>query len=76
MTTTEATHQIACNPVAAAVVLRAGATLTAHDLREFADHRLSHFKVPRKVYFLDEIPKGPTGKPQRVGLATTLGLTE
>ena len=69
-------HKKLGEEVAAAVVLRAGATVTAHDLREFADHRLSHFKVPRKVYFLDEIPKGPTGKPQRVGLATTLGLTE
>ena len=69
-------HKKLGEEVAAAVVLRAGATLTAHDLREFADHRLSHFKVPRKVFFLDEIPKGPTGKPQRVGLATTLGLTE
>ena len=62
--------------VAAAIVLKTGETATEHDIREFADRRLSHFKVPRRVIFLDEIPKGPTGKLQRVGLAKRLGLTE
>ncbi len=36
--------------------------------------RLADFKVPRKVLFLDEIPKGATGKLQRIGLAEKLGL--
>jgi acyl-CoA synthetase (AMP-forming)/AMP-acid ligase II len=36
---------------------------------------LVDFKVPRKVIILDEIPKGPTGKIQRIGLAEKLGLT-
>ena len=36
--------------------------------------RLADFKVPRKVLFLDEIPKGATGKLQRIGLARELGL--
>jgi aryl carrier-like protein len=36
---------------------------------------MSHFKVPRRVVILDEIPKGPTGKIQRIGLAEKLGLT-
>jgi acyl-CoA synthetase (AMP-forming)/AMP-acid ligase II len=31
--------------------------------------------VPRKILFLDEIPKGAAGKPQRNGLAEKLGLT-
>jgi acyl-coenzyme A synthetase/AMP-(fatty) acid ligase len=30
--------------------------------------------VPRKIVFLDAIPKGPTGKLQRIGLAKVLGL--
>jgi len=60
--------------VAAAVVLREGATLAEKDVREFAARRLADFKVPRKVIFLDEIPKGPTGKLQRIGLAAKLGL--
>ena len=62
--------------VAAAIVLREGSTLTEKELREFAGQRLAAFKVPRTVIFLDEIPKGPTGKMQRIGLAEKLGLTE
>ena len=37
--------------------------------------RLADFKVPRKIVFLAEIPKGATGKLQRIGLAQRLGLT-
>ena len=67
-------HQKLGEEVAAAVVLKEGQALTEHDLRAFAATRLADFKVPRKVLFLDEIPKGPTGKIQRIGLAERLGL--
>ncbi len=60
--------------VAAAVVLREGKTVTETELREFARTRLAEFKVPRKILFLAEIPKGATGKLQRIGLAEKLGL--
>ena len=60
--------------VAAAVVLREGASVTEKELREFASRRLADYKVPRKVLFLAEIPKGATGKLQRIGLAAKLGL--
>jgi acyl-CoA synthetase (AMP-forming)/AMP-acid ligase II len=60
--------------VAAAVVLREGAELTEKELRSFAAQYLADFKVPRKVVFLPEIPKGATGKLQRIGLAAKLGL--
>ena len=60
--------------VGAAVVLREGATLTEKALREFAAERLADFKVPRKVLFMAEIPKGATGKLQRIGMAQKLGL--
>ena len=60
--------------VAAAVVLRAGARATALELRQFAARRLADFKVPARVVFLDAIPKGPTGKLQRIGLAEKLGM--
>ncbi len=60
--------------VAAVAVLREGAALTERELREFAATRLADFKVPRKIVFLDEIPKGATGKLQRIGLAQKLGL--
>ena len=61
--------------VAAAVVLREGARATEKELREFVGQRVADFKVPRKILFLDEIPKGATGKLQRIGLAAKLGLT-
>lgn len=60
--------------VAAAVVLREGAEASEKDLREFAAIRLADFKVPRKILILAEIPKGATGKLQRIGLAQKLGL--
>ena len=60
--------------VAAAIVLREGGVATESQIREFAAKRLADFKVPRKVVFLEEIPKGATGKLQRIGLAEKLGL--
>ncbi len=60
--------------VAAAVVLREGQSASEADIRTFAATRLADFKVPRKVLILDEIPKGATGKLQRIGLAAKLGL--
>jgi oxalate---CoA ligase len=60
--------------VGAAVVRRAGATLTERELQDFAAVRLAAFKVPRRIVFVTEIPKGPTGKLQRIGLAARLGV--
>jgi acyl-CoA synthetase (AMP-forming)/AMP-acid ligase II len=62
--------------VAAAVVSREGAAADAEDLRTFVAQRLAPFKVPRTIVFLSEIPKGPTGKIQRIGLAERLGVTD
>jgi acyl-CoA synthetase (AMP-forming)/AMP-acid ligase II len=62
--------------VAAAVVLREGEDASDRDIRDFASERLADFKVPRKVIILDEIPKGATGKMQRIGLAEKLGLVD
>ncbi len=60
--------------VACAVVLREGMALEERALKDFLATRLADFKVPRKVVFLAEIPKGATGKLQRIGLAQKLGL--
>jgi acyl-CoA synthetase (AMP-forming)/AMP-acid ligase II len=60
--------------VAAAIVLAEGATADEQSIRAFAAERLADIKVPRKIIFLDEIPKGATGKVQRIGLAEKLGL--
>jgi acyl-CoA synthetase (AMP-forming)/AMP-acid ligase II len=60
--------------VAAAVVLREGETATEQELRSFLSERIAAFKTPKKIVFLTEIPKGATGKLQRIGLAQKLGL--
>jgi len=69
-------HPTLGEEVAAAVVLRPGAQVTERQLREFATARLTYYKVPRRIVFLDAIPRGATGKLQRIGLADRLGLAE
>jgi acyl-coenzyme A synthetase/AMP-(fatty) acid ligase len=55
-------------------VLKEGRSATEPELRDFVSGRLADFKVPRKILFMAEIPKGATGKLQRIGLAAKLGL--
>ncbi|MEL7027186.1 MAG: AMP-dependent synthetase, partial [Pseudomonadota bacterium] len=62
--------------VAAAVVLTDGQETTERDIRDFAASRMAAFKVPQRVVILDEIPKGATGKMQRIGMAEKLGLVQ
>jgi acyl-CoA synthetase (AMP-forming)/AMP-acid ligase II/acyl carrier protein len=62
--------------VAAAVVVRPGPDLPERELRGFVAERLAPYKVPRRIVVLDELPKGPTGKLQRIGLAARLGIDE
>src|SRR3954453_12191828 len=61
--------------VGAAVVLKDGEEASEDDVRDFVKQRVAAYKYPRRVWFLDELPKGPTGKilkrdievPERVG---------
>ena len=62
--------------VAAAVVLREGEDSDERAIRKFVGERVADFKTPRRVVILEEIPKGATGKIQRIGLAEKLGLTK
>jgi acyl-CoA synthetase (AMP-forming)/AMP-acid ligase II len=67
-------HKSLGEDVAAAVVLKEGQTADEAEIRKFVQSRIADFKAPRKVIVLDEIPKGATGKLQRIGLAEKLGL--
>ncbi len=67
-------HEKLGEEVAAAIVLREGMVLAERELQDFANARLAAFKVPKRIVILDEIPKGATGKLQRIGLAQKLGL--
>lgn len=65
-------HPTLGEDLAAAVVLRSNSSTTEKDLREFAFSKLADYKVPSQIIIVDEIPKGPTGKLQRIGLAVKL----
>jgi acyl-CoA synthetase (AMP-forming)/AMP-acid ligase II len=67
-------HATLGEDVASAIVLRPDALATAKDIRQFAIGRIADFKVPRQILIVREIPKGPTGKVQRIGLAAKLGV--
>ena len=67
-------HETLGEDVAVAVVLREKAAATERELQQFVAAHLAEFKIPRRVVFVDEIPKSATGKPQRAGLAEKLGL--
>jgi oxalate---CoA ligase len=68
-------HRTLGEDVAAAVVAREKGAVTESEIRRFVAAQLADFKVPRQIVFVDEIPKGATGKLQRLGLAEKLGLT-
>ena len=69
-------HEKLGEDIAVAVVLAEGVHLDADTLRAFVRGRLADFKVPRQVVFVEEIPKGQTGKLQRIGLGKKLGLVK
>jgi acyl-CoA synthetase (AMP-forming)/AMP-acid ligase II len=62
-------HETLGEDVAAAVVLRSGAAASELELRRFAATRLAPFKVPRRIMFVEALPRNVTGKPQRAVLA-------
>jgi oxalate---CoA ligase len=65
-------HPTLGEDVAAAIVMHEGQTVSMQELRQFAATSLASFKVPRLIIFVAEIPKGATGKIQRIGLAEKL----
>jgi len=65
-------HPTLGEDVAAAVVVKAGASAAEDELREYLFGRLPEFKIPTRVVIVDEIPQGATGKIQRIGLADRL----
>jgi long-chain acyl-CoA synthetase len=48
--------------VGAAVVLKDGEELDAVTLQAFVKENVAAYKYPRHIWFVDELPKGPTGK--------------
>jgi acyl-CoA synthetase (AMP-forming)/AMP-acid ligase II len=58
--------------VAACVIRRKGHDCTAEELREFCAGHLGRFKAPKSIHFVDELPRGPSGKVQRLKLVDLL----
>ena len=67
-------HRTLGEIAAAAVVLETGAHVEESALLGFLRESLAAYKMPRRLVFVDEIPKSPTGKVQRHKLAAELGL--
>jgi long-chain acyl-CoA synthetase len=55
-------HETLGEEVGAAIALKPGPETTPAELREFVKERVAAYKYPRHVWFVDELPKGPTGK--------------
>ncbi len=66
-------HPTLGEDLAAAVVVAPDSGLTEAAIRAFAFEHLADYKVPSQVLIVDAIPKGATGKFQRIGLAELLG---
>jgi fatty-acyl-CoA synthase len=47
------------------VVLKPGAVLAEEDIREYCRGQIAHYKIPRHVRIVPELPKTVTGKPQK-----------
>ena len=48
--------------VGAAVALKDGEDVSEDDLRAHVKDQVAAYKYPRQIWFVDELPKGPTGK--------------
>ena len=60
--------------IAAAIIVKEGKNCSETDVKTYAQEKLAKFKVPKKIFFVNEIPKGATGKLQRNVLAKNFGL--
>ena len=60
--------------IAAAIKLKENKSCTEDDIKSYANEKLSKFKIPKKIFIVEDIPKGATGKLQRIGLAKKFGL--
>ncbi len=65
-------HSTLGEDLAAAVVLRTGGTADEQELRRHAFARLAPHEVPSRIVLVPELPRGATGKLQRIGLAQRL----
>ena len=69
-------HPVWVEAVVAAVVARDGATLTADELVTHCRTHLAGYKTPKQVFFVDALPKNPSGKLLKRELRTRFGAEQ
>jgi long-chain acyl-CoA synthetase len=69
-------HALLGEDVGAAVVLKRGAEVTSRELRTFVRDQIAVYKHPRHLWFVDELPKGPTGKIHKRAVAVPDEIVE
>ena len=67
-------HEKLGEDLSAAVIITENQEISENNLKEYCQQRLTQFKIPRKILIVKEIPKGATGKLQRIGLYKKLGI--
>ena len=60
--------------IAAAIKLKENKSCSEDEIKSYANEKLAKFKIPKKIFIVEDIPKGATGKLQRIGLAKKFGL--
>ncbi len=58
--------------IAVAVALKDGQSCSESELIEFCNAELGQFRSPKRIFFMDDLPKGPSGKIQRLQVANTI----
>ncbi|MEO5677834.1 MAG: AMP-binding protein, partial [Usitatibacter sp.] len=62
--------------IMACVIRREGKACSEEELKEFCAEHLGRYKTPRTIHFVDELPRGPSGKVQRLKLAELMPVRE
>ena len=60
--------------IAVVIKLKENKSCTEDDIKSYANEKLAKFKIPKNIFIVEDIPKGATGKLQRIGLAKKFGL--
>jgi len=68
-------HDSLGEEVGAAVALKPGASATAEDVQSFVKERVAAYKYPRQIWFVEELPKGSTGKVLKREIRPPAGIT-
>jgi thioesterase domain-containing protein len=68
-------HPILGEDIGVAIVLEENDGTNEREIQEYISKKLAVYKIPRYIKFVKELPKGPTGKLQRIGLSKRLGIS-